>query len=625
LESEKDSDQLFGRVLTIDLTKNKICRQQIRTDIQGRFLGGRGLNSFLLYRFLQPETEPLSPDNLLIISTGPLTGTQTPASSRFTVSAKSPETGILGDSNCGGFWGPMLRRSGFDTLIIKGKSIRPVYILIEESRIEILDGSDIWGKDTIETQKVLKKNHSGSEAICIGQAGENLVRFACIRTGLKSAAGRTGMGAVMGSKNLKAIVTRGYREVEVACPEKLEKERIDLTKKILERKVIHALAKYGTPYLVSILDAAQKLGTKNFQLSHFDQVEQISGEEFEATYSLRTVGCFGCPVRCRHVYDLDGETAEGPEFATIGCLGAKCGISDLRTILKANSLCNKYGLDTITTGSLIAWLIECVEKKMLAGAKVDPNLRWGNSDAVLGLIEKIAFREGIGNILAEGGLRAARKLNPKSEKYLVHVKGLPIEAVDVRWNMGFALGLAVASRGGDHLRNRPTLENLDLPMTLLEKIFGGIVSSNPLCCKGKPLMVKWAEELYAVTDSLGICRFVSLWNSPNLLGFEELATLYSLVTGCPCSGFDLANVGENIINVERMFNLREGITKRDDQLPLRFFESPLEGRKCSLTEAKMLSMLDEYYKLRGWTKKGIPKKATIAKLQADFDLMPVFV
>jgi len=217
---------LFGRVLTIDLTKNKICRQQIRTDIQGRFLGGRGLNSFLLYRFLQPETEPLSPDNLLIISTGPLTGTQTPASSRFTVSAKSPETGILGDSNCGGFWGPMLRRSGFDTLIIKGKSIRPVYILIEESRIEILDGSEIWGKDTIETQKVLKKNHSGSEAICIGQAGENLVRFACIRTGLKSAAGRTGMGAVMGSKNLKAIVTRGYREVEVACPENLRKNEL---------------------------------------------------------------------------------------------------------------------------------------------------------------------------------------------------------------------------------------------------------------------------------------------------------------------------------------------------------------------------------------------------------------
>jgi aldehyde:ferredoxin oxidoreductase len=243
----------------------------------------------------------------------------------------------------------------------------------------------------------------------------------------------------------------------------------------------------------------------------------------------------------------------------------------------------------------------------------------------LGLIEKIAFREGIGNILAEGGLRAARKLNPKSEKYLVHVKGLPIEAVDVRWNMGFALGLAVASRGGDHLRNRPTLENLDLPMTLLEKIFGGTVSSNPLSCKGKPLMVKWNEELFAVTDSLGICRFVSLWNSPNLLGFEELATLYSLVMGCRCSGFDLANVGENIINVERMFNLREGITKRDDQLPLRFFESPIEGRKCSLTKAKMSSMLDEYYKLRGWTKKGIPKKATIAKIQADFDHMPVFV
>ena len=624
MEGAKDSGKLFGRTLTIDLTKNKICRQQVRKDIQRKFFGGRGLNSFLLYRFLPPETDPLSPDNLLIISTGPLTGTQIPAGSRFTVSAKSPETGILGDGNCGGFWGPMLRRSGFDVLIIRGKSIRPVYLSIEENRSEILNANEIWGKDTIETQKILKKKHQGSEVLCIGQAGENLVRFACARTGLKNTAGRTGMGAVMGSKNLKAVVVRGNAEVETSFPEKLQKERIEMTRKILERKVIQALAKYGTPYLVNILDAAQKLGTKNFQLSHFDQVEQISGEEFTAKYSSRTVGCFGCPVRCRHVYDLDGEAAEGPEFATIGCLGAKCGISDLRTILKANALCNRYGLDTITTGSLIAWLMECAEKKILAETETNLNLRWGNPETVLKLIEKIAFREGIGNTLAEGGIRAARKLNPKSEKYLVHVKGLLIEAADVRWNMGFALGLAVASRGGDHLRNRPTLENLDLPPTLLEKIYGGKVSSDPLSYEGKPLMVKWAEDLYAVTDSLGICRFVSLWNSPNLLGFQELATLYSLVTGCSYSGSDLAKGGERINNVERLFNLREGVTKKDDKLPPRFFESPMEGRKCGITKPAMSAMLDEYYKLRGWTKKGVPKKATIVRLQADSADKPVF-
>ena len=312
---------------------------------------------------------------------------------------------------------------------------------------------------------------------------------------------------------------------------------------------------------------------------------------------------------------MDGETAEGPEFATIGCLGAKCGSADLRTILKANALCNKYGLDTITTGSLIAWLTECAEKKMLPVADLDLNLQWGRSEGILELIEKIALRKDIGDILAEGGTRVLRKLNPKCGKYLIQVKGLPVEAVDVRWNMGFALGIAVASRGGDHLRNRPTFENLNLPSALLEKICGGKVSSDPLSCEGKPLMVKWAEELYAVTDSLGICRFVSLWNSPNLLGYEELATLYNLIMNARFSAYDLANAGERIVNVEKLFNLREGVTKADDQLPARFFESPIEGKKCGLNKEKMASMLDEYYKLRGWNKEGIPKKATVRRLK----------
>jgi aldehyde:ferredoxin oxidoreductase len=615
---------VFGRTLIVDLTKGKVCQSQIEPDVQSKFLGGRGLNSFLLNRFLEPKADPLSPNNLLIVSTGPLTGTQAPASGRFTVSAKSPETGFLGDGNCGGFWAPMLRRSGFDVLILKGRSAHPVYVFIEASKAEILRAVDLWGLDTNETQRELKGSHPGSESICIGQAGENLVRFACVRTGLKNAAGRTGMGAVMGSKNLKAVVARGSGKVETAHPKELEKKRSELTKKILDRKVVQALQKYGTPYLVNILDASQKLGTRNFRESHFEEVEQISGDELATSYSLRKVGCFGCPVRCRHVYSLDGETAEGPEFATIGCMGAKCGVSSMKTILKANSLCNKYGLDTITTGSLIAWLIECAEKKMLPDGVVDQGLSFGDSDAVLGLIEKIALRKGVGDVLAEGGLRAAQKLNPKTERFLFHVKGLPIEAADVRWNMGFALGLAVAARGGDHLRNRPTLENLDLPPQLLEKLCGGKISPDPLSTEGKPLMVKWAEELYAVTDSLGICRFVSLWNSPNLLGFKELSALYNLVAGTCISPEDLVKVGERVVNAERMFNLKEGISKRDDRLPLPFFDSPRMGKKCALTPTKMSVMLNEYYVLRGWKKTGVPKKAKLDRLEVDSNGVPAF-
>lgn len=616
---------MFGRTLIIDLAKHKIHRKLIRADILKKYLGGRGLNSFLLHLLLPKGINPLSSENVLIVSTGPFTGTSAPSSARFTVSAKSPETGILGDGNCGGFWGPMLRRSGFDVLVIKGKSAQPVYILIEESRAQILKAREIWGQDTVETQKALKKRHSGVEVICIGQAGENLVRFASIRTGLKNAVGRTGMGAVMGSKNLKAIATWGTEDVEVFASEKLVREKTYLTRKILERKGIQVLSKYGTAYLVNILAQSQKLGTKNFLLSHFDQAEGISGEELTSKFSEKTVACFGCAVHCRHVYKLDGETAEGPEFATIGCIGAKCGLQDMKTILKANVLCNRYGLDTITTGSLIAWILECAEKKkLLSGGYSDLELEWGNSDSILKLIEKIAFRKGIGDILAEGGLTASRTLGSNCQRYLIHVKGLPVEAVDVRWNMGFALGLATASRGGDHLRNRPTLENLELPASLLEKTCGGKISPDPLSCTGKPLMVKWAEELYAVTDSLGICRFVSLWNSPNLLGYQELATLYNLITGNDISISDLANIGERIVNVERLFNLREGMNQKDDTLPERFFESPIKGKKCGLTREKLESMLEEYYEMRGWTKKGIPKKAKIAELQIDFSNASIF-
>ncbi len=605
---------MFGRTLVIDITKKKVSAQTIRKDILKLFLGGRGLGSFLLYNLTRGQIDPLGPHNVLIFSTGPLTGTPTPASARFTVTAKSPETGILGDGNSGGFWGPMLRRSGFDTIIVRGKSPRPVYLWISESEAEIHDATGLWGMDAIETQEELKKIHRGSEVLCIGEAGENLVRFACVRTGLKSSCGRTGMGAVMGSKNLKAIAAQGTEDVEVASREALLEESSCLIRKIRGREVIKVMSKYGTPFLVNILNDLGTLGTRNFQSNFFEHADEISGEELCSKYSLKKASCFGCPVHCRHVYELEGELAEGPEFATLGCLGAKCGVSNMKTILKANILCNRYGLDTITTGSLIAWVMECWERKLLTGFATDLKLEWGNDDTVLGLIESIALRKGLGNILAEGGLRAAKALGKKCRRYLIHVKGLPVEAADVRWNMGFALGLAIASRGGDHLRSRPTLENLALPAEVLEGICGGQVSPDPLSCLGKPLMVKWAEELYAVTDSLGICRFVSLWNSPNLLNYYDLAKLLNLVMNTQISPTELATIGERIVNLERLYNIREGIARKDDQLPPRFYESPLNGRKCVLTKDSFQSMLDEYYRIRGWTKMGVPERTKIAEL-----------
>ncbi len=606
---------MFGRTLIVDLTKKKFYPKTIRQEIFRLFVGGRGINSFLLYNLSPRRIDPLSPENPLIISTGPFTGTPVPAGSRFSITAKSPETGILGGGNCGGFWGPMLRRSGFDTLIVEGKSSLPAYLWIHDGEPEVQDASHLCGMDAIETQDVLKETHPGSEVLCIGQAGEKLVRFACVRTGLKNACGRTGMGTVMGAKNLKAIAVKGTERVKTAFPEELLKLCRSYVEKIRERKVIQTLSKYGTPFLINVANNFRTLGTRNFQQNFFERAEDISGEELASKHSLRMTACFGCPVHCRHRYKHDGEDAEGPEFATLGCLGAKCGVGDMKTLLKANILCNRYGLDTITTGDLIAWAMECWQRKLLGENDPELNLEWGNGEAVLTLIRKIALREGFGNILAEGGVRAAKILGEECKQYLVHVKGLPIEAMDVRWNMGFALGLVTAMRGGDHLGSRPTLENLGLPPEVLEKIYGGHVSPDPLSCEGKPLMVKWSEELYAATDSLGICRFVSLWNSPNLLGYEDLAKLLTLVGGTQVLADELKTVGERIVNLERLYNTLEGVTEEDDDLPPRLYEDPQTGRKNALTRDKLKSMLREYYNLRGWTEKGVPKPSKIAELQ----------
>lgn len=606
---------MFGRTLIVDLAKKRFHLKLIGAEVLKLFVGGRGLNSFLLYNLSPRWINPLSPDNPLIISTGPLTGTPAPAAARFTITAKSPETGILGGGNCGGFWGPMLRRSGLDTIIVRGRSPHPVYLWIHNKEPEIRDAADLWGMDAVETQDALKRVHSGSEVLCIGQAGENLVRFACVRTGLKNSCGRTGMGAVMGSKNLKAIAVEGTEKVETAFPEELLRESKSYTRKIRERKVIQTMSKYGTPFLINILNSFETLGARNFQLNLFEHAENISGEELVSKYSLRMTSCFGCPVHCRHRYELDGEVAEGPEFGTLGCLGAKCGVGDMKTLLKANILCNRYGLDTITTGDLIAWAMECWEKKLLSGFDPELKLKWGNGEAVLALIRKIALREGFGDVLAEGGIRAADILGEGCKQYLVHVKGLPVEAVDVRWNMGFALGLVTAMRGGDHLNSRPTLENLGLPPEVLQKVYGGYVSPDPQSCEGKPLMVKWSEELYAVTDSLGICRFVSLWNSPNLLNYDDLAKMLTLVTGTQVSAEELRTVGERIVNLERLYNIREGVTARDDSLPPRFYENPQTGRKSALTKDKLKSMLREYYRIRGWSKRGVPKRTKIVELR----------
>ncbi len=596
----------MNTILFIDLSNRKTIQKEITEHERKLFLGGRGLNSYLLFKYLKPGINPLSSENILIFGAGLLTGTLSPSSARFTVTSKSPESLLLGDSNCGGFWGPELRFSGVDHLIITGKSKKPVYIFIEDGEVDFNDASHIWGFDTYETQEAILNDHPGSQVVCIGPAGENLVKFACIIHGLKNAAGRTGLGCVMGSKNIKAIAVKGRKGLEISHPKELinkTKEYFDL---ILKTKVYSVLSKYGTPYLYDIHNYLGIIGTLNHQLTQLKEGESLESDNIKKL-SHKMASCYCCPVHCRHCYSLGNTACEGPEYSTLGSFGPMLGINDIEFIFEANNLCNRFGLDTSSTGRIIAWAMELYQHKILTEKDTGLKLEWGNKDVALDLIKQIAYRKGFGSILAEGGYLASRKIGKNSEKYLMQTRRIfQSDPVDVRGHKGFALGLAVSSRGSDHLRSRPTLEALCLPEEVLEGIFGEKVSSDPTSYSGKARMVVWSENLYAVNDSVGICRFVSKFNSPHLLGFEEFSELIYLAFNIQVSSEELNQIGERIINIERLINMREGAKKEDDTLPERYFDEKCRSGE-KIDKEKFRIMLDEYYQLRGWDTNGKPK------------------
>jgi len=599
--------------LFLDLTKKKIIKKPEQKKIIKLFLGGRGVNSYFFLKHLSPRIEPFHRENMLIFGAGLLTGMRAPSACRFTVTSRSPETGILGDSNCGGFWGPALKNAGYSCILISGKFEKPCYVLIKGGGVEIKDASHLWGLDCIETQEEIKKELGERKVrtVCIGPAGEKLVRFSSIRTDLKDAAGRTGMGAVMGSKNLKAISV--VDDLRVENPKELLELSRELAEKIRGTGAYRALHKYGTPFLIDVLNSLGTLGVKNFQLNRSDDTDLLSGDVLVSEHSSGRKACFNCTVACQNEYELDGKTCGGPEFATLASLGPRCGNFDMKTVLRANDLCNRYGMDTISTGAIIAWAMECYEMGLITEKETKVKLRWGDGDAILKMINRISMREGFGDVLAEGGLLASRRIGKNSDKYLIHSKGLFTDPVDLRRNRGFALNAAVSSRGGDHLRGRPTLENLSLPEDMLGRMYGGKVSSKPESYVGKARMVVWSENFYAVTDSIGICRFVTIWNSPNLLNYEDFSKLINLATSIKVSPQELEIAGGRIINIERAINWQFGVRRKHDTLPDRFFEpAPCPPAKGERNDRKKFDkMLDEYYRLRGWGREGKPKSTAI--------------
>lgn len=616
-----------GKILYINLTDGSFEKRPLSQEFALKYIGGRGFSSKILWDNIKQDTDPFGPDNLLILATGPLSGTPTPSASRLTVAAKSPLTGALGDANSGGYWAPELKYAGFDAIVIYGMSPKPVYLWIDNGKVEIRLGEHLWGQKIHETNVLLKEEIGDEDLhICaIGPGGENLVRYACIVTDEESVGGRTGVGAVMGSKRLKAVVVRGSLDIGIAHPERFKKA-LEAYRESLKGEVwTDTLRRLGTPNLVEHRQKLGIWGAKNFQQSTIEGWEKISGEAFRKRFLMKVMGCMGCLVRCRRYSVIqEGPLApiytKGPEYDTINALGAKTYIIDPAIILRAHYLCDEYGIDEQTAGSSIAMAMELYERGILKKNQVDGiELVFGNGDALLHFIEKIAYREGFGNLLAEGTKIMGSKLN--ANYYAIHVKGLEVDASDPRSLPTRALTYAVSTRGSCHLRGFPYIDEFITPEESMA-FFGTSSISNLQALEGKGKMVAWSENWVTLADLLGLCKFA--WyrsrSFPMLIkrGLEIANEMYVSITGLPMTSDELYKCGERVYNVEKLFNLREGFGRESDYPPLRFFKEGLSdgpGKGSKLNQEAYDKLLDEYYEARGWDKKtGIPTPEKLKSL-----------
>ena len=602
----------------INLSTGEIQTSTTPDALLRAYLGGRGLNMAYLRHYLRQHGDPrsvdaLSPENPLIVGAGLMTGTISPNAARFNVSARSPESGILGDANCGGFFAAAMRKAGFDRLIILGRAEKPSYLLIEDGQISVHAAEGLWGLNAIEAQNQLKARHgSGTVSAVIGPSGENQVRMAAIMTGQKNAAGRGGMGAVMGSKNLKAIVARGGTAIEVAQKETLRTLRLKQQEELKSSKVVQVLGKVGTPLLYEVSNRLGAIRARNSQDNFFE--ETLNGEEVEK-FSDKMLACTSCVVHCRHRNTLGGE---GPEYSTLVLLGANIGIAPTDQVIQLNNLVNDLGLDASSTGTIIGWAMELYQRGLIDDSLTGKPLIWGDYETVYELIEDIAHRRGFGNILAES-TQAARYFPQEALDYLIAVKNLPqSDPHDVRYFKGFALGIAVASRGADHLRNRPTLEVFKLPDEARANVYGRVNDPDPTGYKDKGLIVAYGDDIYAVADCLGVCRFVTRgFNSPHLLGYQEFCDSVAAATGLEYTPASLRDVGRRTLDTERLINADFGLTRADDTLPKRYFDDPMPARKTKghhVDREQFQMMLDEYYSERGWDADGRVSAERIAEI-----------
>lgn len=614
-----------GQYLRVNLTTEEIQVLGLPEEWAENYLGGNGIGTKILWEEVAPETDPLSPENKLIVATGPLCGSPMPNSSRIEFIAKSPLTGIYGDSNAGGYLGPELKFAGYDLIIFEGHAAAPVYLVIQDERVELRPAADLWGLGCFETEARLQKilQDSAIKTAVIGPAGENLVRFASIMTSFGRQAARSGIGTVMGSKNLKAIAVRGTKGLRLHEPAELRDYAYKIHQKLRKNEFFEGVHRFGTAGLVSLMHPMGRFPTRNFQYGSFDGFEETSGETLHHDHHVRDTACFNCPIGCDKIYEfVDGEKGTvkvfSVEYETLNSLGAGVMNRDLSAVLKGNLICDDLGMDTISGGRAVSFAMELVEKGILAPDEYAPlDLSFGNSKTVLELLRQIAFREGfLGNLLAEGASRAAKILGRNAERYAMHVKGQDISAQDGRAQQSMGLAHVTSSRGADHLKAFPTIDETGYPSEAIlrygEQYMPELV--DPLATRYKALLVKDGEDYGAIVDSCGNCKSGGTFVMAEIY-WEEQAKAIQLITGIHMNAARLKIIGERIYNLQRCYNALHGISKADDVLPWRFTEIPSPSGNARGNTCRLDIMLPEYYQLRGWDPaSGLPEKDTLLRL-----------
>jgi aldehyde:ferredoxin oxidoreductase len=602
-----------GKILRVDLTSEEVRRDDLDPAVAKDYIGGRGLGIYYLNKEGDPACDPLSPDNLMVMAAGPLTGTPAPTAARYMVMTKGPLTGAVTCSNSGGHFPRELKRSGFDALLVTGRAKRPVYLWIDRGRAELRPADHLWGKTVPETtETLLGETDPKARVACIGPAGERLVLFAAIMNDKYRAAGRAGVGAVMGSKNLKAVVVRGDGSIPIFDRERFNQVQGRVLTKFREagKAGPSPLSQHGTIGVMTPL--VQKYGifpTKNFQQGSFAGWEAITGQTLTRKYLTKTVACWACPVACGRYTKitepgLEGE-GEGPEFETAFTLGALCMVDNLAAITKANYLCNDFGLDTMTMGATIACAMELFDRGYLSEKEAGGPVKWGDAAKMLELVRITGDGEGFGNQLAEGSRRLAERYG--HPELAMGAKGLELPGYDPRGLQGAGLNYATSPIGGSHCRaHMAYCEMVGIPKPI-----------DPHEWKGKARLVKFWQDVFSIIDSAGLCIFFAV---RNLLRQEleiypdEILEYLNAVTGANYTMDELMKAGERTLNAERMFLVKAGFSRKDDALPRRltqepFSEGPARGKVVHLEE-----MLDEYYCERGWTRDGIPSEARLKEL-----------